>query len=237
MIDLHAHILPGMDDGSRSAAESIAMLQCLSRQGVTDVAATPHFYAAENDPERFLERRASAWEKLTAQLPEDLPRIHLGAEVLFFEGINGFSGLHTLCIRGTDTLLLEMPFYQWNTRMLKELADLPQCSGLTVVLAHVERYLAFLRPEQLLLLRRSGLLFQANADFFCRFRTRRKALHLLQEGLIDVLGSDCHDLADRAPRMDEAAAYITSKLGETAAHRLSAQAAGLLPQKEGAAHV
>ena len=57
MIDLHSHILPQMDDGSRSVDESLQMLAALAAQGVTDVAATPHFYASENSPERFLARR------------------------------------------------------------------------------------------------------------------------------------------------------------------------------------
>ena len=57
MIDLHTHVLPGMDDGSRSPEESARMLRELAAQGVTLAAATPHFYAGENSPDRFLRRR------------------------------------------------------------------------------------------------------------------------------------------------------------------------------------
>lgn len=53
MIDLHSHILPRMDDGSRSTEESLQMLTALAAQGVTDVAATPHFYASENGRTAF----------------------------------------------------------------------------------------------------------------------------------------------------------------------------------------
>ena len=55
MIDFHTHILPGMDDGSRSVAESIAMLRAQAEQGVTTVIATPHFYANDESVATFLE--------------------------------------------------------------------------------------------------------------------------------------------------------------------------------------
>ena len=54
MTDMHCHILPGMDDGSRSAAESLSMLEASAAQGVDRIVATPHFYAGENSPEVFL---------------------------------------------------------------------------------------------------------------------------------------------------------------------------------------
>lgn len=81
MIDLHTHILPGMDDGSRDVLESLAMLEASAAQGVGLVAATPHFYAEENSPERFLSRRAEAAQRLRAALRPGLPEIRLGAEV------------------------------------------------------------------------------------------------------------------------------------------------------------
>ena len=79
MIDLHSHILPQVDDGSRSTEESLQMLTALAAQGVTDVAATPHFYASENGPDRFLARRARSWQQLRPHLTASLPRVHLGA--------------------------------------------------------------------------------------------------------------------------------------------------------------
>lgn len=66
MTDMHCHILPGMDDGSRSAAESLSMLEASAAQGVDRIVATPHFYAGENSPEVFLSRREHAYERLKA---------------------------------------------------------------------------------------------------------------------------------------------------------------------------
>ena len=119
------------------------MLTALAAQGVTDVAATPHFYASENGPDRFLARRARSWQQLRPHLTASLPRLHLGAEVLFFEGIAAFDGLPRLCLSGTDVLLLEMPFRPWNGRMLDELLELADRPDVTVLLAHMERYLPY----------------------------------------------------------------------------------------------
>ena len=60
MTDLHTHILPGMDDGAKDAAAAAAMLRMEAEQGVTGVALTPHFYRADETPERFLARRGAA---------------------------------------------------------------------------------------------------------------------------------------------------------------------------------
>ena len=83
MIDFHSHILPGMDDGSKSTQESLEMLDMLRAQGVDTVAATPHFYARENPPEVFLRRRAEAWNRLRPQLTADSPRVLLGASAMW----------------------------------------------------------------------------------------------------------------------------------------------------------
>lgn len=234
MIDLHSHILPQMDDGSRSVDESLQMLAALAAQGVTDVAATPHFYASENSPERFLARRRHAWQRLAPHLTASLPAVHLGAEVLFFEGIAGYDKLTQLCLTGTDALLLEMPFRPWSRRMYDELRELTARRDVTVLLAHMERYLPYVEEADWQRMARGGVLLQSNADFFRSFSTRRKALRLLREGWIRVLGTDCHNMTSRAPHMDEAVRRIARSLGEDAVLRLEAQAAALLPAREAA---
>ena len=143
MIDLHTHVLPGMDDGSRSPEESARMLRELGAQGVTLAAATPHFYAGENSPDRFLRRRKEAWERLQPVLEPGMPELILGAEVCYFEGLRRNDELPLLCMEGTDTLLLEMPFEPWSRRMLGDLLELADRGDMRVVLAHVERYMPF----------------------------------------------------------------------------------------------
>lgn len=110
MFDFHCHILPDMDDGSADVAESLALLSMLSMQGVTGVAATPHFYAFQESPERFLQRRTKAANQLYSQWTANLPEVLLGAEIFFYTGISNTEGLNRLCLQETSYLLLEMPF-------------------------------------------------------------------------------------------------------------------------------
>lgn len=110
MIDFHTHILPGMDDGSKSVEESIWLLQEETRQGVDTVMLTPHYYADENSPVDFLRRRYAAWKRLSEAWCREFPKVRLGAEVQYFEGICGIEDIRHLRIVGTNFLLLEMPF-------------------------------------------------------------------------------------------------------------------------------
>ncbi len=213
MIDFHSHVLPGMDDGSRDEQESLKLLALLKKQGADTVAATSHFYIDRRSPASFLRKREESWERLKAVLPPDAPRILLGAEVLFFPGISRLEEIADLCLEGTDLLLLEMPFMTWSEAMIREVKELAHSGRVTVLLAHIDRYYARQRRSVWDEFLDSDILIQANADFFLGRWTRRRALRLLEEGTIHLLGSDCHNLSDRRPRLDEARSVIAEYLG------------------------
>lgn len=204
MTDMHAHVLPGMDDGSGSTEESLAMLRASAAQGIGRVAATPHFYAWENSPEEFLARRGKAAENLLARWTPDLPRLLLGAEVCYFEGMSRVRELDALCIEGTRLLLVEMPFAPWTERMVRELLLLHRQLGAEVLLAHMERYLRLQQKAVWTVLEEAGVLMQCNAGFFLNWRTRAKARRMLRAGRIQLLGSDCHNMRTRPPRLGDA---------------------------------
>lgn len=199
MIDFHTHILPGIDDGSRNVFESTEMLREEMRQGVSTVFLTPHYYADENSPIVFLKKRNNAWRNLEEQLQGKLPRIRLGAEVQYFEGICAVEDICCLKILGTDYLLLEMPFHRWSNRVLGDVLDLNDRRGMQIVLAHIERYMAWQEPDTWETLRRGGVLMQSNVSFFANWKTRFKAQSMLKAGKIDFLGSDCHNMQTRYP--------------------------------------
>ena len=115
IVDLHSHVLPGIDDGSRSVEESVAMLQMEAEQGVRHVVATPHFYGHLDTPEHFLEKRNRAEESLREALEKypDLPQIHVGAEVHYFRGISTSEASMGLTIGGNSCILIEMPYVKW----------------------------------------------------------------------------------------------------------------------------
>lgn len=218
MIDFHSHILPAMDDGSKNEQESIAMLTELKNQGITRVIATPHFYANGESVSAFLSRRQKSFEKLN--LNSDFPQVVLGAEVRYYEGISRLADLTKLCISGTDLLLLEMPSAKWTDFVIKELISLASNGNITLVLAHIERYI-FMQPKSVFAdLLNSGVLMQINASFINGFFTRRKALKLLGSDMAHFVGSDCHNTTDRAPEMKSAVSHITKGLGEDFLHHL-----------------
>ena len=226
MVDFHTHILPGIDDGSRSVEESLQMLRAMPE--VSHVVATPHFYARENTPERFLRRREAAWARLREQLDAAAPDIRLGAEVCYFEGICRSDELSALCIEGTNVLLLEMPFDSWSSRAFNDLLELGHRADIQIVLAHAERYDIFYRRRDWQHIADSPILIQCNAAFFLHLRTRHRALQRLEAGYIHLLGSDCHNLFDRAPNLGPVRRVIRGAGAEAEFRKLQENALELL---------
>lgn len=208
MVDIHSHILPKMDDGSKSVEESMAMLKASAEQGVSVIAATPHFYPWENSPEEFLRRRERSAGMLKKAWESDLPKIRLGAEVGYFDGVSQAEEIKELCIEGTNLLLLEMPFRAWTDRMATEVKALQIKFGVRVILAHVERYLHFQKTSIWEEMLQMELLAQCNAEFFIGWKTRRRALSMLKEGEVHLIGSDCHNMKSRVPNMARALKII-----------------------------
>ena len=203
MIDFHTHILPGMDDGSKSVSESLQMLRMEREQGIDLVVLTPHFYSSENSPDVFLRRRQRSWQALSGALEEGMPKLLPGAEVQYFESIGNLDSIQDLCILGTRLLLLEMPFRRWDERTIQTVLSLNGTNGIQIVLAHVERYLSYPgNPAALDLLRRNGILSQMNVSSFDGWLRRRKASAMVREGKVHLFGSDCHNLSGRKPNWD-----------------------------------
>lgn len=226
MIDLHTHILPKMDDGSQSVEETEKLLEMLYRQGVSRVFATPHFYPDREAPEDFLRRRQASLALLPREITD---RLMMGAEVAYFSGIGSCDAIHPLGLGDTGLILVEMPFREWNDRIIADICDIPNRLGLTPVLAHVDRYrLRSQFPKYGKELLANDVLFQCNADAFERGATCRWALRQLRKGYIHFLGSDSHNLTTRAPKLDAAAAAITKKLGKEAMEHLESTGKALL---------
>ncbi|MCD8146083.1 MAG: capsular polysaccharide biosynthesis protein [Clostridiales bacterium] len=236
LTDFHSHILPSMDDGSSSVQESVDMLRLSYQGGVRRMVATPHFYAQKEPPERFLARRGKAWGRLASALPEDAPEVYLGAEVRYYVGISQTEALPRLCMEGTNLLLLEMPFQKWTERMTSEAIQIAQERGLRVLLAHIDRYLAFQSPDIWEHLAANGVLFQVNASAFLHgWGSRRRVCRMLRDGEIAALGSDCHNMTYRKPNLDSAVAVIQKKIGQEAVCMMNERADHLLASERSAA--
>lgn len=217
LVDFHSHVLPGIDDGSSSVEESIAMLRMEAEQGIECVVATPHFYANHDTPERFIRRRNEAEARLREEMAkyDDMPQLEIGAEVYYFSGISNSDVLKGLTYYKKRCILIEMPHPPWTQRMYRELEDIRAKQGLIPIIAHIDRYISPLRtygiPKRL---NEMGFYVQANASFFNHRSTRSLAIRLLKNDQIHLLGSDCHNTTSRAPNLRTAADIIQSRLGK-----------------------
>ncbi len=216
MFDFHTHILPGVDDGSMSAADSVEMLKMLKEQGVSDILLTPHFYAHYCNVEEFLEnRRSSLKELLDALKDESLDvKLYLGCEALYFDELWRIENLKSLCIEGTDCILVELPFSSWQDSVVEGIERLVS-KGITPVIAHFDRYLRYKgNLEKIYRLVETGALLQLNCNAFENFFTKIKINGFLKKGLVFALGTDCHNLTTRKPDYLAAAEYIKKKIGQ-----------------------
>ena len=238
-VDFHSHILPGIDDGSKDVAMSLEMLQIMKDSGVDVACATSHFYGMRRSLDHFLERRAGAAEKLFNAISEKKKaegeaftlsgmQIMLGAEVAFYSGLTKENEVEKLCIGDTNTLLLEMPFQPWTDFEINEVGSLCFDHGLNVVIAHLERYTDFVPKEMLEQLMRLPVYVQINAEALLPWLKRGRWLKMFESGQAKLLGSDAHNLTNRAPNLAEGRDIIRKKLGAEALKKIDRCAQDLL---------
>lgn len=214
LIDLHSHVLPQFDDGSPDVDTSAVMLRREAEQGVDVVCATSHYYAHREGIDTFCERRAEAMERLSSVLTAELPRVLPAAEVAYFPHMEE-QDLTPLCIQGTRTLMLEMPFADWTGLQLETVEALVLDCRYDVVLVHPERFcFSKSNRHKLEKLAELPIGLQVNAGSLLRWGTRRLALDLLQMAQYPLLGSDCHNLTSRPPNLKEGRKVVMQKLGE-----------------------
>ncbi len=190
MIDLHSHLLPAVDDGSRSVGQSVKVLNEMAAAGVTDVCLTPHLRAAQlaGAPPRAHDE---AFASLQAAAPP-VPRLHRGAEVMLdrpLPAINDNTRRST--IGGTRYILVEFPrmvAYDTVNIALGRVVD----AGLLPLLAHPERY-ACCSPEAVARWRELGARMQVDATTLLSTQSRgQRARALVSAGLADILAADNH---------------------------------------------
>jgi len=205
IIDFHSHILPEVDHGSDSLKTSLNQVSLAARYGVNRIVATSHFYPHSRSAADFVERRNRSYEKLIENLGHLNVSIALGAEVLICNSIDKLPYISDLCIRGTKTLLLELPFADFQVEYCKSIYNLVT-RGFTVVMAHAERYDKSWIEETI----EAGAKLQLNAGAFSLFKIKRYSLWL-ENGDVVAIGSDVHGADGRAFRKFAMAAAKAEK--------------------------
>ena len=124
-------------------------------------------------------------------------------------------------------MLLELPFIPWDKGLCNQLYSMMNRTGITPVLAHVERYLAMQDPSQIAEILSLGVPAQITAAEFAHWGSRRTALKAL-DTWAHVIATDCHNTGRRKPDLGEAMRFVEKKLGSGAAAALNAMAKSLV---------
>ncbi len=190
MIDIHTHILPGIDDGSSSVEETVSMLNAMAEAGVRKVIATPHFYPEVMTLDEFLAKRQESYNSVKDKIPQGM-EVRLGAEVMLAYDLYK-EDLRKLAIDGTDYILIEMPYGRWDPWVFDELFKIISKHTLDIIIAHVDRYVGIVGKDKLKMLFNMKLKYQANVDYLGGFFKKSDSMKFMKDGLVDFIGTDCH---------------------------------------------
>jgi protein-tyrosine phosphatase len=221
MIDIHSHVLWGLDDGAENQAESLDMLEIAREAGTSDIVATPH---ADQQYEYDSEKVVAQIAELT-RITGGTPRIHRGCDFhMTLENIQEcmanpqkftINGLGYLMVEFADNLI---------PPTTEEIFRRFRAVGIVPVITHPERN-PILRDstDRLAQWIEMGCVLQVTAQSLTeRFgkKVKQAAWAMLRKGLVHVLASDAHDTEYRPPRLDFAYEIITREMGAGAAELL-----------------
>lgn len=223
-VDLHSHIIWGVDDGAGCIKESMAMLRCAYDDGIQHIVATPHF--KKSDYSYTLEELRRKIKKLNKMSEEEGIgiRVYGGNEVYSdVEGINAIIEGKVLTLNDSRYVLLETDNGLTETSVFN-IINTVLSAGKIPVLAHVERLPKLAQNIELLkLLNKEGALLLLNGMgiTMCETRFQRRIISkILEAGVIFAVASDCHDMVFRKPLLTEAALAVFKILGKEEAKRL-----------------
>lgn len=204
LVDIHTHILFGMDDGARDLDESIAMAKEWVDQGVKTVVATPHFDIKKGNQEEFLALREKNMKLLKDELlSQQIDLQVLNGSELYFRSSMVYEDLGPLAIENTNYLLIELPIRSTVPRIADTFEELI-LQGYSPILAHIERY-PILRNDLDLLHRLSnmGVILQVNADTLLEEHSSWLK-GVIRKNYVDLIASDAHNLTTRPVNLKEA---------------------------------
>ena len=213
-VDFHCHILPCFDDGSESVEMSLKMLEQEKAQGVDRVILTSHFYRRHEEQDHFLKRRQAAFDELMRAAEKsgmELPELKLGAEVAMTRQLK-MEDLRPLCIEGTQTLLLELPFAPVGP-WLNDVKAIIDKNTVRVVFAHIERFRDVWKKNEFEEIMELPVLKQINTSSVISdgFFRKRHLLKLIEEERVHILGTDAHNLTKRPVDMGKAVDVLAKK--------------------------
>ena len=223
IIDIHTHILPGVDDGAAGKEEARRMLEIAAEDGITGIIVTPHYY-----PGRYtmpVHKIRAAYDQLLERNQDILQKIsvYLGSEVMYYSGCT--VDLDTKVIYSMASgryVLIEFPPSARCDEIRRAVSRMV-ARGYLPVLAHIERYAVMKDPAEAERLIDMGAYIQLNAGSVMGrygYQAKRLCRELLRQELVHFIASDAHDMTRRKPELSKCAAYVGRKFGEDYARTL-----------------
>jgi protein-tyrosine phosphatase len=195
LIDLHSHLLPGVDDGSKTSTQSRQVLEQMARDGISAICLTPHLRLSQLRVPILDERLAShsAAAKELAEVAPSKPVLYRGVELMIDRPFDVDTVVdRRITLNRSRYLLVEFPT-QFTSETIRGLLRMVVQRDLVPLIAHAERYAAC-SPQAVFEWREEGAAIQVDATTVARDRRGRgeRARSLLRAGLVDVIAADNH---------------------------------------------
>lgn len=220
MIDIHSHILPGVDDGAQTIEDAINMAKLAVEEGITKIIATPH-----HQNSKYFNKKQDIIERV-AKLNENLQKENIPLEVLpgqetriYGELIEDIEKGDILPLNQTNYIFIELPSGHIPRYTEQLLFDI-QLKGYTPIIVHPERNAGVMEnPDKLLNIVKKGALTQVTAGSISgRFgkKIQKLSLQLIEANLTHFISSDAHNVSTRSFNMKEAFSILQNKFGKQA---------------------
>lgn len=225
MIDIHHHLLPGVDDGAKDEVMTLEMLKIAVEEGITKICATPHYILGYNQYEEYtgILEKVQRVNELAQQ--NNLPiEIYPGNEVFIDSDIeNWVLNKKVVTMNHSKYLLVETSMSGIPDFIDHVLYQL-QLKGIAMILAHPERYRNVQKdPNRLIPLIEKGMLVQVNVGSIMGFfgeESQRTAENLIKHNMVHFVATDAHSNQRRAPRYKEAYQQVAQWIGQDKANLL-----------------
>lgn len=223
-VDIHTHILPGVDDGAANMEQALELLRMSREDGIGAVVLTPHYRSRfqQNSPERVMQ----SFEALCQEAHQRYPQmeLYLGSEVAYVRDVTEKLGDGTvLTLNDTHYVLLEFDTNCYRSRVIDGVLEVLNC-GYVPIIAHVERYSIFRKKASLIdEVLDMGALIQLNANGVMGklgFGVKRYCHRLLKTHKVHFVASDAHDTESRRPQLKACYERIAKKYGKSYAAAL-----------------
>lgn len=197
MIDMHSHIINGIDDGSKSIEMTINMLKKAEQSGTTDIIATPHFMRGRFEVEyNEVLKKVEELKGISRENNIDI-NIYAGQEVYYSRNLLEYYNDKIIgTINNSKYMLIELPMLEFNIEEVINTIYELQIRGITPIIAHPERYKPFIKkPSMINVLIKEGMLFQLNAGSIAGDfgkDVKKTATKYLEHNIYSVVGSDAH---------------------------------------------